>query len=465
MSSSVSFNNDVDVYFQIAFKFVQKSNGEFVSDDILEKEIQNNLRDVDETQFDLNQITRVSTMNYTFSETLSNGQFFPLEIPVSNHATVLESSAGLTMEPPIIDDDEEDEDILGYIDRDIVLKDTSVLLSQYSVGYIRVHYRIVREDLDLTGYIDCIDTCREHLGLKKARDYKNNVRTDYAQNLWDDFCSVWNGYCATEIKETLQTVDHYFVTRCRGIEVETEDGTVAAVDVLSEQNTVSPDIRFEIKQKLLGINNISPLWKDYTDRYVSREFERNVATSRVELQLINWKNAFILRNDELSAVDTESGKKKFDKYFGDLLVGLEILLMLRTSLRLLEMRLDEQGNSLFGTQTSLLETIDPRQIQQFYKSVEYFDEWLTDVKGWRRINRHAGIRHYHSFLKMGIDEMRVKDWIETTDEKLDQMRETYYARSNKFEAINQTILAIIIAVLTVVLAVPVLLSVISFLLS
>lgn len=451
--TDIAFNfvDTTDIYFSLSYRFIAEQGSE--SDLISFKELSSFGTKLEESENSapfINAVYDKRKTSYSLSQDFCDPskQNLPFVVSINLNTLIPDQSIDAGVGAP---------SEMSSGNNRIVLQDAMVRISHYGVGSVRLHYEIRWEEGDFEEFTGVINRLREDSGVTTAPD-----DTGYAHRIWREFIEIWNRLADRNVRTTPRQIDHYMTVFSRGINVTYQGTTFPLVHTKGEpvdkeyEEEINNDTAQLAKQKLIGVNKVSNLWPQYTTAHVEEEIRKDLSQTRLEYQFVNWKNAFILRDsrsEKEKALSEEEGTEKFADYFQDMLLAIELLLMMRSSLQLLESLIDEESKRFFNKNTRLWGIINIQDLQDYYFSIERFDEWLASTKHWRRIERHTAIAHYHSFLNEARSSMRVNNWLNTIDEKLDHLRNTYYIQSNKLEAVNLIGLTIILVVLTIILVI------------
>jgi hypothetical protein len=213
---------------------------------------------------------------------------------------------------------------------------------------------------------------------------------------------------------------------------------------LKNNVNIPQNIIENIEKMLVGLAISSYLWPRYSGKFVKKFLMSDISTTKDEFQFIAWRNALIY----FEGKETEF-PATYREYLYDMLLGLELLFLIRSSLQVLDTTIDREiGQKLISSGANPLKLV---KFKSYYNALVYFDRWLLSIAGWKTINRYAVISHFHHFLKHGLQAMRIESWLTTTSDKISFLRDTVKVQSNMIATINLVFLTLILVGLTIFL--------------
>lgn len=374
---------------------------------------------------------------YSFTdEFVAVEQNFPLVLPVAT-----ESNGG-----PDRTGDERFRSLASKAPYEV--KEVEVRLTGYGIGIVRIEYDLHLEnasdledvdesDDEVDKYIESVQTCR-------------NEADSLAKEVWNEFMELWNDHASFAVddqdaEEAL--VDRYPVIYLRNTKVnmENQDMPLPHVKRGEHRDTVFDDDTWkEIQRRIIGLAQVSRVWRDYTDEFVANYMETDLSTTYNEYQFVDWQNSVLIYHEGAA------GETSYSDYLRDMVLSLELLFTIQCSLRTLEMLIDDRTRRTFPEKPDgWLRSVNPLKLREYYDAIEDFDRWLMVINDWRKYDRYGYIAHFHDFLKTGFHEMRIDEWLATIDDKLNQMNATYRVRSERLETYNLIVLTVVLVVLTI----------------
>lgn len=426
------FGDQVEIFIFDSYKFVMDDEEDYLVPqekieafrERLNEDGTNGLLNGKQAKFDSR------NTHYGYAESFSeenekSKEKLPLVVPLS-----VEEVADLINEEkdqrvtPVSDTASESED-------NRTLANAHIRLTQHGIASIRFHYKV-----DMDKY--SIDTGKVDALANYERECKD-ASEELGEKIWDSLVEAWNE--TSDV--TLATDDKSYLDRYTAVfskDIDIKQGHRAdlplttiktGTDKLSEENEE------KVKRQLTGIGFLSTNWPFYSSDFVDEYIESDLAVTETEFQFMDWDSAFFM-----FYVDTQDEEKweelhdNYRNYLNDMLLGIELLFIIRSSLRLLESLIDELSDDHINT--SYVQ--NPFRLKSYYKQLDKLDRWLTSINDWRTIYRYAQISHLHEFLSSGLNEMRIDSWLDTIENRLGHLRDIYRVRSTKLETINQILL-------------------------
>lgn len=264
-----------------------------------------------------------------------------------------------------------------------------------------------------------------------------------AEDIWQDFATLWNKHTPFEVRPDPQYIDDYSILYVDGITVSNEDDTFPITEIKRENSQLDSELGQDIKKRLAGYSIISLQWPEYSPTFLDQFLEKDLSSTNKEFQFVGLDTAFILNNEENSS-------ESYHGYLMDMVLGLEFLFLIRSSLQLLEELIDEKNDEITSYSTNIVPGIqNPLELMSYYKHLETFDRWLVSIKDWKSLDRHAEMTHFLEFLNGGMNEMWVDRHLNAVDEKVSEQRETFQLRADRFQELYIIILTAILIVLTI----------------
>ena len=342
----------------------------------------------------------------------------------------------VSISPNKVNIGKDSENLNGEITEDSVSPmSIQIRLSQYGIATIRVFFKLTP---DKTKIFD-----NNFLALL-LKDLKHQGK-EYANTAWRIFCGIWNKISQYQIsKHESEHIDIYMVLFSRGIEVRYNDKKIMLADLKRGNKNISKNIIEDIKKMLVGLAISSYLWPRYSKDFVKKFIMSDISTTENEFQFIAWRNALIYFEGEKTELPVT-----YRNYLYDMLLGLELLFLIRSSLQLLDVTVDREiSQRLIRSRINLLKLI---KFKSYHHALEYLDRWLLAITGWRQIDRYAVITHFHDFLKVALQAMRIDIWLNTVSNKISLLRDIVKVQSDKIATMNLIFLTLILVVLTIFL--------------
>ena len=412
------FTKEIEVYFFFSYKFLDE-RGNLIPLSELKK-----FRDeipktrpklLEDIEFDNKKAY------YSFFDSFCTDENMPLVVSIS---------------PNKVNIGKDGEILNGEITKDDVMPMLiQIRLSQYGIATIRVFFKLTP---DKTKIFD-----NNFLALL-LKDLKHQGE-EYANAAWRIFCGIWHKISQYQISEPeLEHMDIYMVLFSRGIEVRYDDKKIMLADLKRGNKNIPQSIIEDIKKMLVGLAISSYLWPRYSKDFVKKFIMSDISTTENEFQFIAWRNALIYFEGETTELPAT-----YRDYLYDILLGLELLFLIRSSLQLLNVTVDREiGQRLIRSRISLLRLV---KFKSYHHALEYLDRWLLAITGWRLINRYAVISHFHDFLKIALQAMRIDIWLNTVGDKINLLRDIVKVQSDKIATMNLVLLTLMLVGLTVLL--------------
>jgi len=359
------------------------------------------------------------TVYYSFSDSFCTPREMPLvidispgNIPIGGEATVLNGElAGVDLIPKLL----------------------QIRLSQHGCATIRVLFewplgKAATFGSDFLDFLLC--TLRQ-----RARSY--------ADATWAELEPLWYGAMRSKLCQQ-RPIDSYLVLFSAGIRVTCGRGEFLLGELKRGGRKDSETDPGVTEKMVVGLAISSYLWPHYSDDFVRTFLQTDVSTTDYEFQFIAWRNALLYSEPQPLAPPAEYGD-----YLKDMLLALELLFIIRSSLQLLDSEIDTRiGHSILERGASSL----PLRTYATYRGLlQYFDRWLVSITGWRRINRYAVISHFHDFLASALEAMRIHVWLNAIDDKINLLRDAVRVQTARVSAMNMLLLTVVLVVLTLLM--------------
>ena len=412
------FTNEIEVYFFLSYRFID-DKGNLIPLDELKKFRDRIIGDtpklVREIRFDNKKAY------YSFFDSFCTEENMPLVISIApNEVNIINNARVMNGE---------------VTESDILPSDMQIRLSKYGAATIRVLFKLPPDKAK------AFDDDFLYLILKSL---KEEQAPRYANAVWQNFCEIWNKNSEYRLPDELKQIDIYLVLFLSGIKVIYGDKEIKLTDLKKDDVNIQQNILKYIEKMLVGLAISSYLWPKYSNDFVQKFIRSDLSTTENEFQFIAWRNALIYFEGEETGYPT-----KYREYLYDMLLGLELLFIMRSTLQLLDVTIDKKISQ--GLIYSGINPLKLIKFKEYNNILEYFDRWILLLTGWRRIHRYAMISHFHDFLRFGLEAMRVEIWLATISNKISLLRDTIKVQSDRVSTINLVILTLILVVLTIFL--------------
>jgi len=406
------FTKETKVYFLFSYRFIDYK-GKLIPLDELEK-----------FRYKITKDTPKLINNIRFDNKKAYYSFFDSFCTEENMPLVI--SIDLNELPT----EEDTHTINGEISKKYMPSEIQIRLSQYGVATVRILFNL-HSNRPRTFDKEFLDLILRILKLQAK---------EYVGNIWRNFCEIWNKNSEYKISKSKE-IDIYLILLLSGIKVKYDNKEIILTELKKDDINISQITRKNIEKILVGLALSSYLWPKYSEDFIQKFLRSDLSTTKNEFQFVAWRNALIYFEGEEAELPTP-----YYYYLEDMILGLELLFQIRSSLQLLDFIIDKEIS-----QKLVHSTINPLQlikVRSNYKILEYFDRWLLLIAGWKRINRYAVISHFHDFLKFALDAMRIDVWLYTVRDKIDLLKETTRTQSNMIVTINLVLLTLILVGLT-----------------
>ena len=375
------FTDEIEAYFFLSYGFTD-DKGNLIPLDELRKFRDRIISDTPKVVRDKEIGFDNKRTYYSFFDCFCTEENMPLVIAISPNEVGVEKDAS------VMNGDISESDILP--------SDIQIRLSQYGIATIRLLFKLPPDK------VKTFDNEFLNFLLTYLRD---SIAKDYANTTGQNFLRIWNKNSEYKISE-LKHIDTYLTLFSKGISVRYEDDEISLTDLKKDDTNISQNIRKSIEKMLVGLAISSYIWPNYSEDFVQKFIISDVSITENEFQFISWRNALIYYKGKETELPIT-----YPDYLEDMLLSLELLFIIRSSLQLLDTTIDREIS-----QRLVCSGINPLKLLKFrgyYNLLRYFDRWLLLIGGWRMINRYALISHFHDFLKVGLQAMRVEAWLTT----------------------------------------------------
>lgn len=361
--------------------------------------------------------------DYSFSKTFDKKkEKMPFVIPISSGNDLSRSRRW----PPISEHGNNE------LTRELAVE---MRITRFGVASVNFHYSVDMNqfgsgDDKLNGFV------------RWEREHAEECR-ERAEEIWRDFSKLWNEHSHFGVQPVPEYIDDYSILYVDGITVKNEDDKFPITEIKQDQSQISAGLEQDIKKRLAGYSIISLQWPEYSPNFLNRLLEKDLSSTNKEFQFVGLDTAFILNNEGNSS-------ESYHSYLMDMVLGLEFLFLIRSSLQLLEELIDEKNEEITSYGASAVPGLqNPFELLAYYKYLETFDRWLVSIKDWKSLDRHAEMTHFLEFLNGGMNEMRLDRHLDAVDEKVSEQRETFQLRADRFQELYIIILTVLLIVLTI----------------
>jgi hypothetical protein len=280
--------------------------------------------------------------------------------------------------------------------------------------------------------------------------WRGSSSEEEAKSIWATFIDRWNKARGETIEEVSDYIDTYASVYIKDPKITYKNNDFNVSDVLkgTEGNQLPKAQRQIIKKKIIGMSNLSSVWREYSDSYMHAALDKDLSSTSNEIQLIGWGLALFIRDEKGKHPDT-SFSSDYTDYFRSMVFGLELYLMMRASLQILESRIQEVESEFFDGQIQLRNLLNPLNTLKYQSNIRDFDHWIAELKEWEYLDRHGLIRHFHDFLQSGYTNLRIESWLNETEEKINHLRKSHDVRSNRISTFNSIFLTILLLIFTI----------------
>jgi hypothetical protein len=319
-------------------------------------------------------------------------------------------------------------------EEDTAPNDIQIKLSQYGIATIKVVFKVPPDRAKVFNN-DFVEYTVRTLKERSLR---------YGAAVWQEFVRVWNEESSERLITQANRIDLFLVSYVRGVKVRIDDKEFPLTSLKTDDLSIPDDTRNTIRKMLVGLAISSYLWSEYSERFVSEFIESDVSTTEKELQFIAWRNALIYYEGEKAAQPA-----RYREYLDDMILGLELLFTIRSSLQLLDTIINRK--IVRKLKPLGINPLKVFKLQSYYRLSEYFDSWLLSITGWRQFNRYGIISHFHDFLLSGLRAMRIETWLTAIEDKITILKGSIRVKSNTLVTINLLLLTLILVCLTILL--------------
>lgn len=308
------------------------------------------------------------------------------------------------------------------------LGSVQIRLTELGVGSVRITCGILFDSISVEDVIELT-----------LRPETKRMMEDYAERFWTDVLEGVNSLVG--VKTKLSKLDEYLIFRCSDLVI----GETPAIDV-SDAFKVRRELSVSDKKQLAGLAIMSYLWSNYDESFVEEYLSKDLSTTNKEFQFIEWRNAFFYHHHDITRIEKPA---PFFDYLYDLLLGLEILLIFRSSLRSVDQNLETNLRRIEELFKSRI-----RGLSILLRELKTMHSQMLAVSFLRDLGKDVLVDHFNRFIIRAYDEMMINTLIAAIENKTGIIERAVTTRFNLLMALLMAVLTIaatLIAVFTLVL--------------
>lgn len=406
------------------------------------------------SNFEIDNIEQNKTIrtNISFREGFVESDRFPSMINISKEGSVEKN--------PTIGGSQPDDTASKKENNQSPTDDSEIrlLLTQYGVGVVQIHKKeFLDSDSDYNDYINKVEFSRN---INQDRDSMSKKLQFLSKRIWGNFVQSWRDKMDQNVTvkkdyKDYEIQDKYVSTYIKNPSIlyDSEEYTIS--DVYNPSSDLADDVKIEIKKKIIGLLNTSTAWREYSVEYVNQVFRKEISATTNEVQLISSKHGLFIR-DEYGMSKETNFETEYNNYFADMVLAIDLYIIMRSSMRIIDEKINEEMDQLFTEENTVFEKYNPVRAVRvigYEENIREYDEWIAEIKEWKYISRHGKIQHFHRFLSTGYDNLHIDQWLDETEESVNHLRRAYGSRSDRISTISNIVLTIAIASFSLILVV------------